>query len=1366
MRTPRTNSEDPTRRGRGPSRLARASVWGLRVALVLLVGLVVVTQSGMLKWLVLPRIASAVGCDADAGRVSITPTGVLVIRNLRLTVPGIDSTAATFIEAPSVTIRPRWAGMLTGASPVEQVDARGAIIRLSVDQDLKLNLANLKSGGGAIPRVVPGVILQDAVLDFGEHGPGWYTPLISLPVSGRLARAGPASPRYTFELRESAPASGGRAVPKPVNVRGEFNLTQSTGLIRLDDIDLTRWQRSPVPTRVADLWGRLALRGNITRTVMSYTPKDGPVVAFALEGVSLVVPISPDTTDADHPPAAREAQLAMRGVSGDLRFTRIGLDAALRGIIESLPCEVVLKTEGYSRAAPMRCHIKADRFRVGESPRLLPFAPWVVRRNFERFSGPTAEVAGEVTLSRGEPMNGEPAPLDVRGLIEFTDGAAAFEVFPYPFTRMKGRVTFNTNEVRIERVTGVGPSGASLLAQGYIAPPMETGALQVDVTVADVPIDEHLRRSMSEDHGRLLDHLFCSASLEALRAMPVSWAPGRPDRDDLDSFQLGGVCTVSVAVRRDEGEDEDYRTQITVAMPRAGVVSSFAPYPVYADNLALRITDDDMTLTADRLTGLTGASGRLALRLAPGEGDDPDQFDCRVEASNMPCDELLLISLPDEPIGGQDRGLSPRRLARNLRPRGVFDGRLRVYSIPGGGTGFEAHLALAGLSAHLGGPGCLDIRDIAGDLLLSHEDAAILGLTGRIGDGRFTAEIVADGLDGAGRSAVATDVRFAGLGLDEEVEHLVEVVSPSDAAQIRRLRGRFAPAGACTGTLSLSAAGSAVEYRLRFDDVESASVELLGGRLGVESVSGVIEASPYAVAADAFDARLTFDGADCGRVQARGAWPLDERQGGSISIDLSSGRFESRLVRQVARRWTPRIASWLDSRNPSGEFNLSAIVGREAGQPLAFDAELVPAALSLFPNGTEVRFDRVSGTIRFGTSAGEIVGLRAATSGWSFEVDGRWAFDPTFHLDLSLALDADNLPDSLTALLPEQAAHAFSAAQLDVEGRLFLRDARLRASDDGSSLLFSGMLESGPASFVLGPLMRVESARAVLGASFPLDGGAPRILRAELDFPRFQVADLTLSQGRLLLTPAEGRAGAYDVSELSAHFHGGTLIGSAAILPDDHDGGRVDYALELRLAGADLAGLLADLDISVESREDESAAAGRGRVDALVALSGRSDDPGTRRGRGAARVSGGEVVELPGLVPLLRLSNLQPPIGEPLESASASFHLNGNRIEFDSMQVSSRSVMVEGEGTVDWPGGRVDMRFNSRGKGAIPFLDTVLRAVRNELVTTAVTGTVRKPEYHLEAFPATQRMLGSIFRGSRSTPARTQTSGKRDEETP
>jgi hypothetical protein len=150
----------------------------------------------------------------------------------------------------------------------------------------------------------------------------------------------------------------------------------------------------------------------------------------------------------------------------------------------------------------------------------------------------------------------------------------------------------------------------------------------------------------------------------------------------------------------------------------------------------------------------------------------------------------------------------------------------------------------------------------------------------------------------------------------------------------------------------------------------------------------------------------------------------------------------------------------------------------------------------------------------------------------------------------------------------------------------------------------------------------------------------------------------------------------------------------------------------------------------------------RGVFEGGLSLAGTVGIEATRRGRGTMRVSGGRVLRLPLVLRLIEVSNLAPPTNAALDFARASVYVDGPTIVFEEVSVFSSAVQILGYGTMSWPGTELDLRFRSKAAHPFPILSRLIEGVRNELIGTSVTGTVRRPVVQLEQFPATRRLIG------------------------
>jgi hypothetical protein len=146
-----------------------------------------------------------------------------------------------------------------------------------------------------------------------------------------------------------------------------------------------------------------------------------------------------------------------------------------------------------------------------------------------------------------------------------------------------------------------------------------------------------------------------------------------------------------------------------------------------------------------------------------------------------------------------------------------------------------------------------------------------------------------------------------------------------------------------------------------------------------------------------------------------------------------------------------------------------------------------------------------------------------------------------------------------------------------------------------------------------------------------------------------------------------------------------------------------------------------------------------------LTLEGVAGDLSSRRGGGAIRITRGDILQLPVMLPLIQVSNLQIPRKDTLGYLQSSFVVQGDTAHFEHISLLSDVVEIEGEGSIKWPDYALDMRFNSRSLSRLPVLSDILETVRNEFVTTTVSGTLTDPVVHEEPFTGTRRAIDRLL---------------------
>jgi len=153
----------------------------------------------------------------------------------------------------------------------------------------------------------------------------------------------------------------------------------------------------------------------------------------------------------------------------------------------------------------------------------------------------------------------------------------------------------------------------------------------------------------------------------------------------------------------------------------------------------------------------------------------------------------------------------------------------------------------------------------------------------------------------------------------------------------------------------------------------------------------------------------------------------------------------------------------------------------------------------------------------------------------------------------------------------------------------------------------------------------------------------------------------------------------------------------------------------------------------------------RGAMIGDLTLTGLIGDSSKRSGRGLVRIAGGSVLAMPGFIQLIEASNLSLPAGSPLDLAEAAFYVDGPIMAFERLSASSKRIEILGYGTLDWSAREMDFRFRSRSVHPIPVISKLIEQLRDELITTRVTGFIDDPKYSVEQFGSTRRVIRAML---------------------
>lgn len=1398
------NNPKPNARKRtGPVRRALRL---LALAIVVLFGVSVIGHTIIIREVAERTLARQVGCSVSIGTARIGPGGSIVLRDVRLRAPGVPGAGGVFLESASATAEIDWTTLLAGGQGVRRIRLVDPVVRLSQDaQTGQLNLLRVGGAGGGTSggagRTVtplPEVEFVSGRVEFGEHSAGVYSALASIPVEGQVRVPSIAIPEYEIDLVEVVEPNGSggpgdHAGRPPMRLTGDFNVESLTGELRMVDLDLDHWRGWSAPIEARALWKQLDIRGRIAEASFTAS-KDSSVTAwFKLDGVRLTAPIEAPGLDA--------SLIRASDVDGVIRFTPGGLSAELVGIVEDLPVKMEFKTDGLRVTAPLSCTITTDRFRVIENPGLLRFIPAEARDLFDKFGGPTGEVSGYVTLSRGAPLGSEPAPIVARGELRIEDGRGEAEAFPYLVEQISGAVRFDENIIELIDIRGVSPTGATLIASGTIAPPTEGTEVNVEMKLGGIPTDEALERAMPAEARRVLRTLIHEPALDELRdrgllltgadraaleqrrgAIEGELEQNQPGGDgsavkrvellresaaidrrlQTPVFDVGGLAEATVLMER-HGSTDELHTTIDIRLERAGLLPEPFPYPFIAKNFNVVVTPEGATATAEQLDGLTGARADLiaAITFPDTDSGEPGATLIDIDIEHAPFDRLLLAATPSP--GGAGAGNLFDALT-GLDVGGELTGAIVIDSAEP--DGFRADLRLRDLRLTL--PGSLggeqqavEVTGLRGPMTVTDTRVVVGPITGDFRGSPVTVRgLWREPEPGAGPSPIHAEVELDGFNLATRVDPVIELLGEGAAARWATLRDSRSITGELDLTTSIELLpGRSPKVRTTLRNIKDLSFVAYGGPVEIDRLSGEIVADAGGLRLLNCAGQALLDGRLTGLLTVNGAYGFDELGAMNLDATLTRTEFDAAFLNRLsnAEEAPESLRHWLDERRPSGITDILLLARRDPGEALDWSLELTPRVLDI-RTGEDTLTLRGSGdSVVVRADGGWIEHLHLEGESLSIDLSGSWRYGDRAAVDLDFTMGADHLTPAMQALMPDDVAGLFQSLEIGINDKWRLTRGELRWRTD--SQRFVGEAEFTGLSGNPGIDITDAVGRAVMLIDRSEEQADPEI-EIEITTDRMRLAGVGMTDGALSLHTVD-LPGRLLIDQLTANAHGGRVTGlvtidtttQASMLGGDDAPDGVWYEAGFDFAGVEVESLLNEVatiagDTDGKTGGETTPIEGfTGRFDGRLTVAGSINDERTRRGRGVFRIQGGELLMAPLMVPIIELSNLRAPSGESLERADAEVYIDGPLVHVEQLRVRSDSISIIGTGAVTWPGLDLQMSFNSRSNYRVPILSDLVEGLRNGLITTVVTGTFLSPEFRTETLPGTKpafdEMIGS-----------------------
>ncbi len=525
-------------------------------------------------------------------------------------------------------------------------------------------------------------------------------------------------------------------------------------------------------------------------------------------------------------------------------------------------------------------------------------------------------------------------------------------------------------------------------------------------------------------------------------------------------------------------------------------------------------------------------------------------------------------------------------------------------------------------------------------------------------------------------------------------------------------------------------------------DLEETKVEPGRGRFALDKLEGQVAVSLEKVKFEKVtghrgEGRIVLDG--------EAGWG-ERRRRLDLTIDARGLDFSDPLL-DLARPYTPidpAWPKWVERFGPRGRFDATAALNQTGDDPADVTVRVRPESFSYLRDDKRVTLKDARGEvvitpgkIRFDAIEGELGGSRVT-------LDGDLKLGEAPVAELAIKARGEKVTDELRRALPGAVRELIDA--LGIDGRFDADFTRVRLSpgaEDGQTVRsIVGQVRSANARADLG--VPVQHIDAVVKLAITAVAGRehPRV-RAKIEAQRLSVRGRTITD----LTAAVQSVGdspLLNITDLRGRLYEGAVAGSGSIMLD-----RKRYSFRLALSDVRLETFL-----HRGQAPEADAPKMDGDLTASFNVEGGWGEAGKVRGRGQIQVREGDMYQLPLALGLLHITHLSLPTTKRFERADVSYYIKDGKIVFEQIVVESPHMRMAGEGSLVMDSEKLDITLTSSNPSGLdlgPVTDLV-DAVRNQLVTIRVTGTLDNPNRDVKQFTGLTRAWRDVFGEARSEP--------------
>jgi hypothetical protein len=887
---------------------------------------------------------------------------------------------------------------------------------------------------------------------------------------------------------------------------------------------------------------------------------------------------------------------------------------------------------------------------------------------------------------------------------------------PIRFTQVSGDMVFTEQGIELKGLSGK----------------VENNWFNIDGTMEGYSPDAPANLTISSVTGHDLD--IPDLAPEYLGTLP------KEAQDVIEHLHPRGTCAMRMEIRRSEpGGKPSIKGQIDIKDGQF-VFADF-PYPISRVQGQILIGDDPIAhMDGIRLLNVQGrgprdgpnADATVTMNGFVGPLAGVSGVSLQVEGTNVTGDAVVRAALPPD----------ARRALQSFDPDGhgdypKFHGNFActVFRLPGPHKPWkvDTYLTLDNAEGRLA-VFPYPLKLFTGRLEIHDGYLNIVNARMRRGDG----EIAIDGVvhwktnTSSSTQPSGPDLKITGrnLPIDDDLKNALPPmqrawVQNSGLSGVLDMDGRVFPTGG-PGNVTYAFDGSLRNGKIQSDGAEAAmsgltaKLHLTPTRLEISDLAG--ERGPSALTAQA-----TIDWA--------GERPKIVLSAAAKSLQLNQSFYQ--MLPQSARD------GW-DSVQPCGDVDATLELSDQIGlPPERLELHIIPRHLSVTPAPLPYRLDDVSGDIFASPEEVVLRDLKATHGNAQIAVSGKGHLGHQQAWDLKIAAENLAVDDELLTALPSSLAAAFRG--LKVSGNIGLDLSKLnywptgqttatQPADARADIDFAAKIKMNGASVEVGlPATNIHGDLDLAGL---VRGGNLHRLAGQCAVDSLLLAGRPGSDFKFQLEKNSDDP-EIDVSHVEGKFADGDIAGQGDYIFPENASSRYDVNLVLR-------------DADVRDLTSGSAKDIKGRLTASLQLGGTWDDPASRRGHGDVSVIGDRLYNIPVMLGLLQITNLQLPLSSPFNQIQTRYTLEGQKATFEKIELKSNDVTMTGSGELDFAARRVSLwlAISNPALIALPIVGPLLGGANQELLRIHIKGTIDQPKVSATTFDTVTTTVDEVFKGN------------------